>query len=649
MAPHRARFLTGLLLLAPLLGVGEASAACGDFRPIRHGNDSYWSGMPEDRIIGFAYLLSDPSVQTGQAQIFCRYVGEETSGGQCQPEAGSPSDGNVTVAGDWTSPLAAGCPNEPGVWGHPLVIAATSAYDEGSPQHRGVGIVLSVGYDQDAGMYLLDWAHPGASLTGSVPPMRAINLPTPQVTAVRSSGSGLLVDLQWAAFPTYDDCLQPTRPTCPDAAGRRRPLLAGYQIYTNRGSCQQPPLSSLLTSGLWTPLVAVATAGSLSTPVPDPGSECLYFAVGLALTGNYLTPIVSGHSQPVNRSMVPQDQDKEGGEKEHGNDDGTAANARDRSSDTGGAGEKDAENPPPHGQDASATGDERAPQGDKGAGARDAAKASKSAPDTAPPCKDEDGIPDDEDNCPCVTNKGQKDVDFDGAGNECDNCPALPNPGQEDRDDDGLGDACDDCPSVANRDQADRDADGVGDACDNCPDHANPGQEDADGDRRGDRCEQKIVDARRVRDEKGRRIEWRTTHEFSLAGFRIVALGADGKERPLREAPVPCTACGTGAGAAYKVDLKAEEDRGILLLKLVLVGGRIDDRVVTVPDPDAPPAKPATGAKPAQNPAKSPAPTAGAQAPAQKPAPKQGSQPAPAPPAEAPAKPPAKPPGRGGF
>ncbi|MGD8451476.1 MAG: thrombospondin type 3 repeat-containing protein [Phycisphaerae bacterium] len=60
---------------------------------------------------------------------------------------------------------------------------------------------------------------------------------------------------------------------------------------------------------------------------------------------------------------------------------------------------------------------------------------------------DEDGAPEDCDNCPGLHND-QEDDDGDGVGNPCDNCPDDPNPGQQDTDGDGLGDACDPWPTI---------------------------------------------------------------------------------------------------------------------------------------------------------------------------------------------------------
>ncbi len=569
----RAAMLAAFALAAPGLAA-PARASCGDFRQVKNMFDSYWTGLPEDRLIGFAWAYGDASVQTGQATIICRMVGEEISGGQCPPQAGGPSDGNITIAGDWNSPLAAGCPNDPGEWGHPVVVAVTSAVDEGAPTHRGVGVVASVGYDQDGAAYFLDWAHEFDPEVTHVVPLAATPMPTPQVTNVRAPGDGnLYVDLSWTAFPTHDDCLQKVRPTCTDSPGRRRPVLDGYMLYTHQGSCGSAPLSSLLTSGLWTPMTTVLTNGSAATRIPDPGNDCIFFAVGLTLRGGYIAPVVSGNSRPVNRALVAPDSP----DKKPGSGDADPSSGGD-------------DRPEPE-----AGGAEGPQKAGAAAGASATGTATIEEPEP-PPCKDEDEIADEKDNCPCATNPDQKDVDFDGVGDACDRCKTLPNPDQSDRDRDGLGDPCDGCPDTPDPRQEDGDGDGIGDACDNCPALANLDQADTDHDGKGDACTERIVEARRVRDAEGRRLEWRTTHEFLLTGFRIYKVDAKGKETPLREAPIACTACRTGEGARYKVTLTAEEDRGLLALRALRASGP-DDAPIIVKEPEpAPTANAAPGA-----------------------------------------------------
>ena len=108
------------------------------------------------------------------------------------------------------------------------------------------------------------------------------------------------------------------------------------------------------------------------------------------------------------------------------------------------------------------------------------------------PDTDNDGVVDEKDNCPLVSNADQADSDGDGIGDVCendadgdgvaddeDNCPSTANPDQEDKDGDGIGDAC----------EEDSDEDGIPDDDDNCPETENPDQLDSDGDGIGDVCD----------------------------------------------------------------------------------------------------------------------------------------------------------------
>lgn len=141
---------------------------------------------------------------------------------------------------------------------------------------------------------------------------------------------------------------------------------------------------------------------------------------------------------------------------------------------------------------------------------------------------DNDGITDENDNCPENFNPDQADSDYDGIGNVCDfdvdgdgventrdNCETIHNSDQADLDLDGNGDACDDdldgdgivnsvdnCVLVVNSDQLDLDQDLMGDACDsdidgdgvkndadNCVYVPNVDQIDTDSNGVGDACE----------------------------------------------------------------------------------------------------------------------------------------------------------------
>jgi len=82
-------------------------------------------------------------------------------------------------------------------------------------------------------------------------------------------------------------------------------------------------------------------------------------------------------------------------------------------------------------------------------------------PDPDDDDRDNDGIPNDEDNCPDTYNPDQKDSDGDGIGDACSG-----NDDDDDRDNDGIPNNEDNCPDTYNPDQKDSDGDGIGDACD---------------------------------------------------------------------------------------------------------------------------------------------------------------------------------------
>jgi len=92
---------------------------------------------------------------------------------------------------------------------------------------------------------------------------------------------------------------------------------------------------------------------------------------------------------------------------------------------------------------------------------------------------DGDGIEDEFDNCPFLSNYAQVDGDADEVGDSCDTCPSVSDPAQSDIDGDTLGDLCD----------ADMDGDAVSNALDNCTMMPNVDQVNTDNDLEGDACD----------------------------------------------------------------------------------------------------------------------------------------------------------------
>ena len=112
--------------------------------------------------------------------------------------------------------------------------------------------------------------------------------------------------------------------------------------------------------------------------------------------------------------------------------------------------------------------------------------------DLCDPDDDNDGVPDTTDNCQFASNTDQENAEGDALGDVCDpdddndgvpdttdNCQFVGNALQENADTDALGDACDD----------DDDDDGIPDTTDNCRVIANTDQTNSDTDAAGDACD----------------------------------------------------------------------------------------------------------------------------------------------------------------
>lgn len=128
--------------------------------------------------------------------------------------------------------------------------------------------------------------------------------------------------------------------------------------------------------------------------------------------------------------------------------------------------------------------------------------------------RDNDGVHNDDDDCPDRYNPVQSDRDGDTFGDVCDDCPGYPNTdpaggilptsGCDDPDDDRIPTWTDNCPELATDEAGnfDLDEDGLGASCDddwdgdgvlndvdNCPRVSNPDQENLHGGEAGDVCD----------------------------------------------------------------------------------------------------------------------------------------------------------------
>ena len=542
------------LALVPFLATTPASAACADFTPYLEGIGGFLSGLPEANVSAYAAKVGDPTINSGALNFMCL-----AAGGNCFPEAGTASDGNVVIEGDWFNPGNIGCPidiNTVQTGDGPIVVQVTSIDGEGTVQHHGKYVILSVAYWQGPNYYLFDLAQPSFDPGGfNGGNTGASQLPTPLATSVTPSGSTAAVNLSWSSLTAYDDCLMNWVGTCLDFPGASRPgLIDGFNFYQIVAPCSTAPTTSIAAN--WGTPTFVPGQGTTSTtltvPFDSTGANCTYLALGFR-SGGHDSASVSGHL-----SVGTVDSDGDGIPDTIDNCPHTP-NHQQQDADSDGIGDA-CDNCPN-----AANVDQKDTDGD---GVGDACDNCPNLPNANQADGDHDGIGDACDSCPTIPDSGV-DSDGDGKADACDNCPTIPNQNQADADGDGVGDVCDNCINAANPTQADSDLDGLGDACDNCPSVPNPTQLDTDGDGIGDACDtcptipnpgndpskcvEGVVNAKISNVPAGKGsglVTWQTTTEVTTAGFNVVRF-EKGHRIQLNSAPIICTACTDGRSGSY--------------------------------------------------------------------------------------------------
>src|SRR5262245_12079676 len=87
---------------------------------LQHSLGMFFTGCPDATpVAGYAYVLGTDTTNTVAATLACNDATQSTNQFiPCQPEAGIPGDGNVTIQYDWggatNTPPGTACPNQSG-------------------------------------------------------------------------------------------------------------------------------------------------------------------------------------------------------------------------------------------------------------------------------------------------------------------------------------------------------------------------------------------------------------------------------------------------------------------------------------------------------------------------------------------------------
>ena len=606
----------GVVAVAVLLAAPAAHAQCGAPTPVGQYLDSFYTGLPEANASGRVFTFGNPTLNNGTAEFLCRTAGDPSAGGACPGTAGTSSDGQVTLLGDWFSAGVTGCPTLLSPI-PPNVAIVTSSQNEGSPNYAGVYVLSSVGFNNGSGAWFFDLANFFDAATQTFLPAAASSIPRPQIACtppitISLDGQHETVSTFWTAATSIDDCAQNVAGTCD-----------GYNLYamtiTNPDPtqpCDDPGLPiappphqttapmSGLTAAWGTPVATVQTAPTAASPLSVTlpfgwrcsltGTSCTSTSqctggvsdVCQQLTCNYLAVGIVAGSQTggtvAAATLVPApgtDSDGDGIPNACDNCP-TVYNPLQQNQDGDRFGDACDNCPTVYNNDQTDTDHD---------GVGDACDNCKNIPNPDQANADNDLFGNVCDNCPTVYNNDQTDTDGDGIGNACDNCPTVSNVNQLDTDHDGVGDVCDNCPKVYNPTQTDTDHDGVGDACDNCPTVPNPDQSDIDMDGIGDVCDpcptiydptgnpllcvenavNLFISFTSTQGKGSGTVTWSTTAEVDIVGFNVITFDSKGNRIQQNTSLIGCRQCTTGQPANYTFIIPKHKSGHNIFLEMV--------------------------------------------------------------------------------
>jgi hypothetical protein len=304
--------LAGVTVLAAnfVAGIAPTEAACTfDTQVVFHGLGSWFENCPDAQPVnGYSYLISDPAGTNSAGQDFvCEdATGFNSIGIQCQPEAGIPGDGHVTVLYDWGNGNtgAVGCPNpySMGDGTTPIAVQVMAG--------NNASLVVTLGFLESLAGFLVEQAQPlNASMDGAdpisctaangvmgtgarTPTSACVNVPVPTIMSDCDPG-------------TVGDALG----LCA-AGGTTRPATARGRLYTIQAACGSTP-DPLVTHG-WTLLASQpdASGDACNGGLPNPVAGACNFIGATGMIGGTETPAMIGWlALDANTNCIDNDQD----------------------------------------------------------------------------------------------------------------------------------------------------------------------------------------------------------------------------------------------------------------------------------------------------------------------------------------------------